>query len=252
MERPELFLAVHEAGLKYAKAQVERLEQILFKFGIPKAGRLLDAACGIGRHSAHFASRGWRVVGLELVPQYVERARKLAHEMEVESRVDFRTGDLREVASLLEGEAPFDAIINILTSIGYWEDETDLSILRQLHDLARPEGVLVLDTINRDYVLRHFEPTSVEEFGDVAYTERRALELETSRIRSQWTFYRKRGEDLEHALSVDVSQRIYSPHELHELLRRSGWRKVEVFSGWDLKPLSTDIYRLLAVGRKED
>ncbi len=151
---------------------------------------------------------------------------------------------------MLACERPFDVIINILTSIGYWDDETDLSILRQLHGLADPEGVLVLDTINRDYVISHFDSTSVESFGDVTYAETRELDLNTSRIWSRWIFYRRRGDDLEHALTTDVSQRIYSPHELRATLEGAGWREVEVFSGWDLKPLSSDVNRLLAAARK--
>ncbi len=154
------------------------------------------------------------------------------------------------MGELLKDERPFDAIINVFTSIGYWDDETDLSILRQFHDLARTKGVLVMETTNRDYIIKHFETTSVESFGDVTYTEHRALDMESSRIRSHWTFYRSKDRDLEHALTLDISHRVYSPHELSAALKRAGWREVEVFSGWDLKPLSIDDNRLIAVARK--
>ncbi|MFQ5552745.1 MAG: SAM-dependent methyltransferase, partial [Thermoplasmata archaeon] len=161
-EHPDRFLPIHEAGLKYAPDQVTRLEQILQKAGV-RGRRLLDAPCGIGRHAVHFAKRGWRVVGLELVPAYVQRAVALAKELGVEDRVTFHEGDLREIASSLDREGPFHAIVNLLTSLGYWDDATDLAILRQFRDLASPGGVLVLDVINRDFVVRHFEPTSFEE-----------------------------------------------------------------------------------------
>ncbi len=251
LRNPEFFLAVHEAGLEHAMAQVTRLEQILSKAGVRPGGRLLDAPCGIGRHSVHFAARGWQVVGLELVPEYVERAKELAQEMGVGSRIALKVGDLREIREVLKDEAPFDVILNLLTSLGYWDDQTDLSILEQLRDLAAPGAILMVDTINRDYVIKHFEPTSMEEFGNITYVERRTLDLDGSRIRSRWTFYRKKGDDLSHAMSVDVSQRMYSPHELRGLLQAAGWKEVKVFSGWDLKPLSSDIYRLMAVGRRQ-
>ncbi len=250
LQRPELFMAVHLAGLKYAEAQVQRLEQILLTAGVPKRGRLLDAACGIGRHAIQFASRGWQAVGVELVPEYVEKARELAKVAGANSRIDLYVGDIREVGNLLKDEAPFDAILNLLTSLGYWDDATDVSILEQLHELAAPRGVLLLDTVNRDYVIKHFEPTSMEEYGDVVYAERRTLDLEASRIRSRWTFYEKHAEDLKHSLSVDVDHRVYSSHELKGVMEAGGWRDVRVYSGWDLKPLSSDIYRLMAMGRR--
>ncbi|MFQ5986866.1 MAG: class I SAM-dependent methyltransferase [Thermoplasmata archaeon] len=249
LEHPDRFLPIHEAGLKYAPDQVTRLEQILQKAGVP-GGRLLDAPCGIGRHAVHFAKRGWRVVGLEFVPTYVQRAVALAQELGVESRVTFHEGDLREVASSLRDEEPFHAIVNLLTSLGYWDDDTDLGILRQFHDLAARGGVLVLDVINRDFVVHHFEPTSFEEYGTMAYTERRTLDLERSRIRSRWTFYQRAGDDLTDPVTVDISQRMYPPHELGHLLRQAGWSDVKLFGGWDLKPLSADESRLLAVARR--
>ncbi len=250
VEKPETFLAVHEAGLEYAASQAERLEQILLKAGVPPGGRLLDAPCGIGRHAIHLAERGWRVTGVDLVPAYLERAKALAAERGVEDRLTLRTGDLREVGALLAGAAPFDGVLNIFTSLGYWDDATDRAILRQFHDLTAAAGALVVETINRDFVVRHFQPTSVEEYGDLVNVERRQMDFEASRVRSRWTFYRKEGEDLREEVDVDVSNRVYSPHELRALLEAGGWRKVKVYSGWDLKPLSSDVYRLMAVGRK--
>ncbi|MFQ5907351.1 MAG: class I SAM-dependent methyltransferase [Thermoplasmata archaeon] len=249
LEHPDRFLPIHEAGLPYGPDQVTRLEQILQQAGV-RGRRLLDAPSGIGRHAVHFAKRGWRVVGLELVPAYVRRATDLAEELGVEGWVTFLEGDLREVASSLHDEEPFDAIVNLLTSLGYWDDATDLAILRQFHDLASPGGVLVLDVINRDFVIRHFEPTSFEEYGTIAYRERRTLDLATSRIESRWTFYRKEGDSLTDPVSVNISQRVYPPHELSHLLQEAGWADVKVFGGWDLKPLSADQSRLLAVARK--
>jgi SAM-dependent methyltransferase len=51
-------------------------------------GRALDAACGTGRHAKHLASRGWDVVGVDLTPEMLARARAAA------PGADFRTGDL--------------------------------------------------------------------------------------------------------------------------------------------------------------
>lgn len=250
LEKPEIFLAVHEAGLEYAASQAERLEEILLKAGIPAGGRLLDAPCGIGRHALHLAERGWRVTGLDLVPAYLERGRNLAAERGVEDRLTFREGDVREVGAILAEEDPFDAVLNIFTSLGYWDDATDRAILRQFHDLTARAGALVVETINRDFVVRHFQPTTVEEYGDLVNVEQRRMDFDASRVRSRWTFYRREGEALQKEVDVEVSNRVYSPHELRRLLESAGWRKVKVYSGWDLKPLSSDVYRMMAVGRR--
>jgi hypothetical protein len=50
-------------------------------------------------------------------------------------------------------------------------------------------------------------------------------------------------------VTVDISQRVYAPHELARALGEAGWSDVEVFGGWNLKPLSADESRLLAVAK---
>lgn len=250
VEHPDLFLAVHEAGVEHAPKQVAQLEGLLRKAGVGGT-RLLDAPCGIGRHSVEFARRGWDVVGVEFVPEYVDRARTLAEERGVRDRATFVQGDLRHVGSLLKGEDPFPVILNLWTSLGYWDDATDLSILEQFHRLAMPGGVLLVETVNRDFVVKHFQATSFEGFGPVAYRESRRLDLLHSRVESEWAFYRKQGNDLRHALTLDVSVRLYSPHELRRLFGEAGWQKATFFGGWGLNPLSADEPRLLALARKE-
>ncbi len=50
-------------------------------------------------------------------------------------------------------------------------------------------------------------------------------------------------------VTVDISQRVYAPHELGRMLREAGWSNVKLFGGWDLKPLSADESRLLAIAK---
>lgn len=251
-QKPEIFLAVHEAGLAYADSQAERLGQILQKFGVPAGGRLLDAPCGIGRHAVPLATRGWRVTGVDWVPEYVARATQMAREAEVADRAAFHQGDLRTLGEGADLGGPFQGILNIFTSIGYWEDETDRAIVRRFHDLTAPGGVLIVETINRDFVIKHFQATSVEEYGDLVNVDHRQLDLETSRVRSRWLWYRKAGPDLHLEGDESIVTRLYSPHELRALLEEAGWKTVQVYAGWDLKPPSSDAYRQMAIGRRAE
>jgi ubiquinone/menaquinone biosynthesis C-methylase UbiE len=52
------------------------------------AGHALDAACGTGRHARHLASRGHRVVGIDVTPDMLARARAQVQ------GVEFIEGDL--------------------------------------------------------------------------------------------------------------------------------------------------------------
>lgn len=250
VKHADLFLKVHEAGLQYAEAQAEQLDAILKAQGLRNPGKLLDVPCGIGRHALAFASRGWEVVGADMAPLFVERAQRLAKAMGLAGNATFVAGDFRRVGEILAAHrGSFNVILNLFTSIGYWDDATDLALLQQLRGLAAPRGLLLLDTINRDHLVKHFEAQGKEAYGDLVYLEERAFNFDTSRVEAQWTFYTKEGQDLHHQATIKLSTRAYSPHELRHLLEAAGWSKVEVHGGWALGSASPDSYHMMALGR---
>lgn len=251
LRHPDLFLAVHEHGWEHGEEQARDLEQVLARFDVPKDARILDAPCGIGRHAIRLARSGHRVLGVDLSPAYVNRAGELAEQEGVADRVAFRTGDLRRLGDAAsEGEPPFDVAMNLWTSLGYYGEATDERILRNYADLVRPGGLFLLYIVNRDYVVRHFDPQGYEAFGDVVEIEERRLDLAASHMRNRWRFFRKDGEDLIHEATIHVDHRIYSLHELRALLERCGWRVAMTFGGYKMDAPSWDSPGLLVVGRK--
>jgi 2-polyprenyl-3-methyl-5-hydroxy-6-metoxy-1,4-benzoquinol methylase len=85
---------------------------------------VLDLCCGQGRHSVQLAKRGLKVTGLDLNPDYVELAQQaaIAHHVAIETVA----ADMRDIPF----ENKFDAIVNMYSSFGYLESETeDLKVL---------------------------------------------------------------------------------------------------------------------------
>jgi len=247
----EVFRAIHEHGWPYGEEQVQHLVRILEGHGLPKGAHLLDAPCGIGRHATRLAKLGYRTVGVDLAPSYVARAQELAEQEGVAPRTRYIVGDLRRLREAIpEEERPFDGALNLWTSLGYYDEATDLEILRQFADLVRPGGLLVLETVNRDFLVRHFDPQGTEAFGDLIEVEQRRLDLATSRMWDEWRFFRKRGEDLVHVATINVDHRVYSLHELRSLMERAGWRVEGTYAGLREEAPSLDAPRLLLVGRQ--
>ncbi|MCW3978987.1 MAG: hypothetical protein NWF12_04500, partial [Candidatus Bathyarchaeota archaeon] len=167
-------------------------------------------------------------------------------------RVEFRVGDMREVGRLLmDFRGGFDAVINLFTSMGYWDEATDAEILRQLLDLSAPCGVLVVDIVNRDWLVRNFQARDFFrwEDGRVQLADRR-LDLESSRMFNVWEWYREVDGDLVHQDTVEVDHRVYSLHELKGLVEESGWRYQACYGGFDLEPLTFDSQRMILVAKK--
>jgi len=145
-EHPELFLKVLEERVAEARCEVDLLLRYLDEQGF-KLQNVLDLNCGIGRHSVELGKRGIIVLGTDLSPRYIEIAKESAKTGGVEDRVRFKIADMRRIGSAVSGERPFDGIINLFTSFGFYDDKTNANILRQCGNLVRPEGFFVLEII---------------------------------------------------------------------------------------------------------
>ena len=250
----EIFLLFLEKDLPQAGSEVEALTKIFSEFSVPAGSRVLDVCCGIGRHSIGLALKGFDVTGVDISRLSIERAKERARENGVENKTSFIQGDIRKILDVLSPIGKkFNAVINMGTSIGYWTDEADRTILRQLHRLAELDCLLIIDITNRDYVVRHFQPFGISVVeGKPTYirTEERKLMLETSRMENIWTFYRKDRDDLKHAATILLNHRLYCLHELVSLLKETGWSYLRSYGGLSLEPVTPDAHGIVIVGRK--
>ncbi len=251
LDHSDVFLRIHEQGWDAGEGQAHALKALFDRFGVPVGGRILDVPCGIGRHSTRLAKMGFRTLGLDLSPAYVRRAEERAQQEGVADRAKFRVGDMRELAAAVPaGEPPFDAAMNLWTSLGYYGEDTDLAILRGYRDLVREGGLMVLYIVNRDYVVRHFDPQGYEEFGDLVHIEDRRLDLDASWMRDRWRFFRKKALDLEGIMDLTIEHRAYSVHELRSLFERAGWHVEGAFAAYTMEPATFDAPGVTVVGRK--
>jgi len=148
-----------------------------------EAHRLLDAACGTGRHAIALAQRGYEVVGADLSQAMIERARANAAAAGVPARFEVAGfGTLAQTfgpspsspweegegAGVRKGVFPFDALLCLGNSLPHLLTPEDLAIA--LFDFAvclRPGGLLVIQNRNFDAVLargeRWLEPQAHRE-----------------------------------------------------------------------------------------
>lgn len=80
---------------------------------------ILDLACGTGRYAIPLARRGFQVTALDLTPAYLQEGQKKAEAENLSIR--WVQGDMRDIPFQDE----FDAVINIFTSFGFFEEEGD-------------------------------------------------------------------------------------------------------------------------------
>jgi len=245
IERSDLFLRLLNQRWLKTEELVNGMTKVLDGFGI-ESGNLLDLCCGNGRVSIYMAERGFKTVGVDISRAFLEDARRRAQEHGVSNLATFLEGDVRKLKETVSQRysVPFDVLVNAWTSIGFYEEEDDLSIFRQARELSREEAILfVAETMHSEYLSIKFAPTSYTELDHILMLENRKYDPITSQATTSWIFYNRRGQDLEFIDKVDITHHVYNLSELSSLLRKAGWETVASYGNLaTLQPMSPLTY----------
>jgi ubiquinone/menaquinone biosynthesis C-methylase UbiE len=145
------------------------VEQMIGWLELPQGAKVLDLCCGMGRHSLALAEAGYEVTGVDLSEALLREARAQAGA----GAVTWLRSDMRKLP--LAGG--FDAVVNLFTSFGYFEeDEEQIKVLTEIHRMLKPGGKFIIDFLNPAYVIRHLVPHSTREDGDNLIDESRRIE----------------------------------------------------------------------------
>lgn len=226
------------AYARQADAETAFIEQAL---GLPEAGDILDLCCGFGRHSVRLAGRGHRVTGVDLSAYNLSIAAGNAAELGV--AVDWREADMRDTG--LPG-ASRDAVINIFSAFGYFDDAGNQRVLDEVARVLRPGGRFLIDLLNRDALMRRFEQRGWARRHDGSILlQRHEFDTAAGAITTHWEVVGVDGERTAHSFTV----RVYTPQELALRLSRAGLEVEDAWGGLDGSALTMDSRRLVALAR---
>lgn len=134
--------------LLYSHRNEEEAQQFISRLTallqLPAQADVLDLACGKGRHSIYLHSLGYRVKGIDLSEKSIAYAKQFEAE-----HLSFEVADMR----LFELNQSFDAIVNLFTSFGYFNNiEDNHLVLQHVKKHLKPGGLFVLDYFNAELV----------------------------------------------------------------------------------------------------
>ncbi len=207
--------------------------------GIAPGARVLDLACGHGRHAIPLAERGFLVTGYDLSETFLERARGEAKARGVYVR--WRQGDMRE----LPFHAEFDAVINLFTSFGYFADEADdLAALRRVRAALVPSGRFLVETLHREGLEPRFQP-------HIEYTTSKGTQVQRD---YNWDLAHDVMKDRVRLIRPDGTKaeyetafRLRTRAAWVSLLERAGFEDIRVTGGLDGSELTPSSRRLALV-----
>ncbi|AUS06498.1 class I SAM-dependent methyltransferase [Pseudotamlana carrageenivorans] len=113
---------------------------------LPENGKILDLACGKGRHSRYLNKIGYDVTGVDLSENSIKFAKQFENH-----RLKFEKHDMSKPY-----HKQFDAVFNLFTSFGYFEDDADnLKTIEAIKQNLNEFGFGVIDFMNSEYVINN-------------------------------------------------------------------------------------------------
>lgn len=200
---------------------------------------ILDLACGYGRHTNHLAAMGHQMTGIDIMPGFLEIAKRDAQELGVE--VCYRQEDMRRISYQEE----YDCVLLIFTAFGYFNDNENQQVLRNIQQALKPGGRIIFDTPNRDVFLKHIKPCFIVEKEGNLMIDRISFDALTGHSINRRTVIRD-GFCRDKPFKI----RLYNPDEIEAYLEEAGFETEQIYGGWDEQLLSPDSQRMIIIGRK--
>lgn len=187
--------------------------------------KLLDIACGRGRHSVYLNKKGYDVTGIDLSNANI----KFAQQFEKES-LQFYVHDMRNTFYINY----FDISFNLFTSFGYFETEKDnLKALQAFNKSLKKSGILVLDYFNSEKIMRHLAPQEVKHVDGIDFHI--SKKIANGKIIKNISFEHKNKE-----FSFNEEVKSFSKSDFERMFLKSGFEILSHFGDYALNPFDEE------------
>jgi len=235
----------NQSWVEDTKNQVDFIVKTLELKGSEK---ILDLACGFGRHSLYMAKIGYAVIGVDITKDYIIDAKKEAHKSGL--KIDFIHDDIRNLRFFEE----FDVVLNLADgAIGYLEnDEENLKVFDIISKALKSGGKHFMDICNAEHAQACF-PKKHWEIGSNSLSLPEFIwEEKTNRmLYSQWEA--EFGKELKKPDKIEPlnSIRLYTKGKLDYILKERNMEIVETFCDYYGNIDSIKELQLMVYSRKK-
>lgn len=213
------------------------VDRISTNIHLPKGSKVLDLACGKGRHSRHLHAKGFRVTGIDLSEKNIEACK--ANE---ESGLDFYVHDMRHLFRINY----FDCVMNLFTSFGYFEQshQNELAIQAAAKSLVKG-GRLVIDFLNTHKAIKDMIPEQTIEREGIRFHIRKSIQ---NGFLVKEIQFRDNGTDHEFREKVGLLKK----EDFFDWFSRAGLETETVAGDYRLNPFDENTSpRLIFIARKK-
>ncbi len=219
-------------------------------------GPILELMCGSGRLLLPLLEAGHAVVGVDVSATLLDLAHQKIYQTDRSAQATLAVTDVRNTLP----KGPFAFAIVALNSFMHLDSTTDqLQVLRNIHDVLQPGGILVLDLFNPDprELLRQSDNLVLDKTftlpDNVSVQKWVAQSIDFATQISQVTFIYDEispAGDVRRT-TLPFTMRWLYHYELEHLLARTGFVLEGVYGSYDLEEYATESELMLTIARKD-
>ncbi|RKD16073.1 methyltransferase [Pelobium manganitolerans] len=200
--------------------------------------RMLDIACGRGRHAIYLNKKGFEVAGIDLSYSSIKFAQQFENK-----NLHFFVHDMRQPFYINY----FDYAFNMFTSFGYFETDKDhIKALKSFKKALKKDGLLVLDYMNSQRIINHLVSREVKEVDDIQFNISR--QVSNGKIVKSICFEHR---NKDYAFKEEVKD--YKQADFERLFEAAGLQIKNTFGDYQLNPFDLNQSdRLIFICTKKD
>lgn len=212
------------------------MRQLCAHLGLDKKTKIWDLACGKGRHAIALNQMGFDVTGTDLSKNSIEAATVFSN-----NTLHFEVQDMREHFRT----DYFDAVFNLFTSIGYFQNYADNArVFLSVSQALQAGGFFAVDFFNADKVCRNMKETACERRDELVFEI--SKKIEDNHIIKRIQF-----EDNGHSYYFEESVTLLRQHDFEQFGRAAGLILHETFGNYHLEPFDAhNSDRLILIFKK--
>ena len=204
--------------------------------GLPK--RILDIACGTGELMGQFAKDNIPVMGIDISAEMINIAiSKLSHLKPEDSQII--VGDIRNFCL----SEQFDMVVCAFDSVNYMTDLNELSdVFSNTYDSLTADGMFVFDVATPFLCEKYYGKTSEkQQYGDKIVERKSEWNSRTQNLITEFTFQDFKNDSVNKEVHV---QKIFSSQDLVPLLKKTGFRRINIYSDFSFEPVNEKTLRI--------
>ena len=139
------------------------IDNIVEYLDLKKGSKILDLACGIGRHSIYLEEIGFKVVGTDKSPNNIKRAKASQNQ----------SLSFLQMEMIDNTNHKYDGIFNLFTSFGYVNHDYNLKTIKNIERQLKDNGTIIIDFMNTLFVKNNLVIEETKVIDDLSFKIKR-------------------------------------------------------------------------------